>query len=179
MNEEHIPAHTPETAESHEAAKPAPRRKVPARATRKKAEAVPEPETGAEPSAEADAALAGASVAKPRRAPRKPKAKPAQAEMPPTADLFGTLPPEAAPEAEAAVETLPESESDLAMPAGLAAAIAPLCAALNDWPGDVSVAEAHSLQPLPPLDAAAEPAATEEAAPDTPLEAEEIGRAHV
>ena len=45
MNEEHIPAHTPETAESHEAAKPAPRRKVPARATRKKAEAVPEPES--------------------------------------------------------------------------------------------------------------------------------------
>lgn len=172
MNEEHIPAHTPETAESHEAAKPAPRRKVPARATRKKAEAVPEPETGAEPSAEADAALAGASVAKPRRAPRKPKAKPAQAEMPPTADLFGTLPTEAAPEAEAAAETLPESESDLAMPAGLAAAIAPLCAALNDWPGDVSVAEAHSLQPLPPPDAAAEPAATEEAAADTPPEAE-------
>ena len=168
MNEEHIPAHTPETAESHEAAKPAPRRKVPARATRKKAEAVPEPETGAEPSAEADAALAGASVAKPRRAPRKPKAKPAQAEMPPTADLFGTLPTEAAPEAEAAVETLPESESDLAMPAGLAAAIAPLCAALNDWPGDVSVAEA----PLPPPDAAAEPAATEEVAPDASLEAE-------
>ena len=59
MNEEHIPAHTPETAESHEAAKPAPRRKVPARATRTTAEAVPEPEPGAEPSAEADAALAG------------------------------------------------------------------------------------------------------------------------
>ena len=42
MNEEHIPAHTPETAESHEAAKPAPRRKAPARATRKQTEAVPQ-----------------------------------------------------------------------------------------------------------------------------------------
>ena len=173
MNEEHIPAHTPETAESHEPAKPAPRRKAPARSTRKKAEALPQ----LEPGTDAPEALAGASVTKPRRAPRKPKATPAQAAMPPTADLFTTLPTEAAPETEAAAEAPPESESDLAMPAGLAAAIAPLCAALNDWPGDASVAATllpppHADDAATPLDAAPEPAATEEIAPDTPLEAE-------
>jgi len=162
MNEEHIPAHTPETAESHEAAKPAPRRKAPARATRKKAEAAPQPETAAD--------APEASLAKPQRAPRKAKAKPAQAVMPPTADLFSTLPTEAAPEA----ESESESESDLPMPAGLAAAIAPLCAALNDWPGDVSVTDAppHADEAASSLEAAPEVTAAEEAAPDAPAEAE-------
>ena len=103
MNEDQIPAPTPETADSAEAPKPAARRKTPARSPRKKAASAP---------VDAAADETGAAVpAKPKRAPRKPKAKAAEtAPVPPTADLFAVLAPAAPPPAEPAPETHADGE---------------------------------------------------------------------
>lgn len=118
MSEDQNPA--PLTDTPDEAPKPA-RRRAPARASRKKADPVPEAtpaEAAVEPAAEA-----APVPPKPKRAPRKPKAKPAvvapelePAATPVTADLFDAPP---APEASATPE--PEVPALLAAEPGLAA----------------------------------------------------------
>lgn len=104
MSEDQNPVLLTDTPD--ETPKPA-RRKAPARASRKKAEPVPEAAT-----AEPAAVEAVPATPKPKRAPRKPKAKPAEVAPVPetvagpvTADLFDAPP---APEAAAAPAPAPE-----------------------------------------------------------------------
>lgn len=134
MSEDQNP--TPLTDTPDEAPKPA-RRRAPARASRKKADPVPEAtlaEAAVEPAAEA-----APVPPKPKRAPRKPKAKPAvvapelePAATPVTADLFDAP---SAPEASATPE--PEVPALLAAEPGLAAPDVPSPAVVSGAAGEV------------------------------------------